>query len=115
MHMISGSTPFEIKVLSCEVPKEERLLRKLDNNFVKGLKNRMRCDPAAPGIPPLALHCKDVEKKEDFLIHLVNQYQYEVLGGTHTIAARKELLEEMPGTYSSLDTYIVCTYANSVH
>ena len=89
----------QIKVSACKMPSPERLLRKLDGTFVKGLKARMKADPVAPGIPPLALQCTDIARKEDFLPHLANQYSYEVLGGLHTISARKELLEEMPGTY----------------
>ena len=73
----------------------------------------MRSDPAAPGIPPLALHCIDVSNKEDFLDHLAGQYSYEILGGMHTVAARKELLEELPGIFcrhmDSTHTY-TCTY-----
>ena len=79
----------------------------LDTNFVKGLKAHMRADPVAPGIPPLALHCIDVSKKEDFLEHLAGQYLYEVLGGMHTVAARKELLEEVAGSY--------CQYTVTIH
>ena len=105
--LYAANTPFDIKVLCCCVPKEERLLRKLDTNFVKGLKARMRADPVAPGIPPLALHCIDVSKKEDFLEHLAGQYAYEVLGGMHTVVARKELLEEVPGIY--------CQYTVTIH
>ena len=67
----------------------------------------MRSDPVAPGTPPLALHCIDVSKKEDFLEHLAGQYTYEVLGGMHTVAARKELLEEVPGIFHQISvTYI---------
>ena len=66
----------------------------------------MKEDPIAPGVPPLALHCIDVPKKVDFLPHLANQYSYEVLGGLHTVTARKELLKEIPGIDFHLDMYI---------
>ena len=61
-------------------------------------------DPAAPGIPPLALLCTDVAAKNSFLPHLKDQYKYEVLGGLHTVTARKELLEEIPGTIVKIYT-----------
>ena len=67
--------------------------------LIKGLKVCMCSDPVAPGTPPLPLHCIDVSKKEDFLEHLAGQYTYEVLGGMHTVAARKELLEEVTGIF----------------
>ena len=115
-NVFTGNLPIEVKVTACKEPKPERLLRKLDTNFVKGLKARMKADPIAPGIPPVALHCVDIPKKTDFLKHLANQYSYEVLGGLHTIAARKELMEEIPGmlrNYSPLpeSEFHLYTYA----
>ena len=59
----------------------------------------MRSDPVAPGIPPLALHCIDVFNKEEFLDHLAGQYSYKILGSMHTVAARKELLEELRSSF----------------
>ena len=45
--------PTEVKITSCNAPKPERLLRKLDDKFVKGLKQRMKEDPIAPSINTL--------------------------------------------------------------
>ena len=61
-------------------------------------------DPAAPGIPPLALLCTTVPQAPLFVENLKDQYSYEVLGGLHTVTARKELLDEMPGKY----TWYIC-------
>ena len=97
-YVFAGNTPIEIKITNCQEPTYERLLRKLDGRLLRALKERMKADPIAPGIPPLALHCISVSTKSDFLPHLVNQYKFEVLGGLHSITAKKELLEEMPGT-----------------
>lgn len=44
---------------------------------------------------PVAVLCIDVAK-EDFVERLKDSYQYEVLGGQHTIAAKSELLKEDP-------------------
>jgi hypothetical protein len=106
----TGNTPIEIKITNCQEPTYERLLRKLDGRFLRALKERMKADPIAPGIPPLALHCISVSTKSDFLPHLVNQYKFEVLGGLHSITAKKELLEEMPGhsIYSNCLAFVYC-------
>ena len=112
---IAGNMPFEVKVIRCEIPTEGRLLRRLDTNFIKGLKLRMHSDPVAPGTPPLALHYRDISKKEDFLKHLAGQYTYEVLGGMHTIAARKELLEEEPGAYVCSPDMHIDSHTYTVH
>ena len=87
--------------MACHTPKPQRLLRKVDNDFVRALKSRMKADPIAPGIPPLALLLTDsrVSKQEDFKPHLAGQYQYEVLGGLHSVMARQELVHEAPGMY----------------
>jgi hypothetical protein len=61
-----GNTPIEIKITNCQEPTYERLLRKLDGRFLRALKERMKADPIAPGIPPLALHCISVSTKSDF-------------------------------------------------
>ena len=63
----------------------------------------MQSDPIAPGIAPFAL----LRKKGDFLPHLANQYRYEVLGGLYTIAAKKELLHDMPSLPSHQQLSIV--------
>ena len=59
----------------------------------------MKADPIAPGIPLLALQLTDCResKQEDFKAHLAGQYQYEVLGGLHSLMARQELVREAPG------------------
>ena len=49
-----------------------------------------------PGVAPLALLWKPSTPEQEFKEHLIDQYKFEVLGGAHTIAARKELLVEAP-------------------
>ena len=53
-----------IPITQCFEPDESRLLRKVDTHFVKLLKERMLQDPTAPGVPPLALLCKNSSNKE---------------------------------------------------
>ena len=119
-----GPIPILMKVTNCCKPIPSQQLRKVDPSFVNGLKKRMLDDPTAPGIPPLALSCIDVSHKTSFLMHLKDQYRYEVLGGLHTITARQELLEEHPGKCHKMgsllqpeimyvDMYVliyICTY-----
>lgn len=77
-------------------PRESRLLREADPTFVRNLKLKMLQDPSAPGATPMATLCKDVERPEDFNVKHKNVYKYEVLGGLHTLVAKKQLLEEYP-------------------
>ena len=58
----------------CHPPKDTRQLRQIDGDFVKRLKQRMLEDPSAPGVPPLAVLCKDLSDKEKFIPHLKDQY-----------------------------------------
>ena len=91
-----------IKVATCNAPVNvARQLRQIDEHFVKTLKKHMIHDPAAPGVSPLALLCVDVQDVAHYKLHLKNQYSYEVLGGLHSITAKKQLMDEMPGLFSS--------------
>ena len=91
-------------------PPPSRLLRKVDNVFVEGLKLRIQNDPAAPGAPPLAVLCKDVAKSDEFNERHKDVYQYEVLGGLHGARARQSLLTEHPGidAYSRVLCIVYC-------
>jgi hypothetical protein len=110
---VATPTPIEIPVNQCREPTSARLLRKVDHRFVEELKRRMLEDPSAPGVSPLALLCyknkKEVSKKE-FLIHLVGEYTYKVLGGLHTLVAKKELHNEKPDhpAFATCTGFIYC-------
>jgi hypothetical protein len=118
---VATPTPIEIPVNQCREPTSARLLRKVDHRFVEELKRRMLEDPSAPGVSPLALlcykkkkevvrvlfyliitpytfiwHCSHTQSKNKFLMHLVGEYTYKVLGGLHTLVAKKELHNEKP-------------------
>ena len=84
----------EIAVKNLDEPPPSRLLRKVDMIFVESLKKRLKEDPYGPGVPPLAVNCKDVAKKELFKERLKDVYRYEVQGGLHGAKARQNLLAE---------------------
>ena len=50
----------EISVSVMDEPPPSRLLRKVDTIFVDNLKDRLQNDPTCPGVPPLAVTCKNV-------------------------------------------------------
>lgn len=83
-----------IPVKNCEEPPTFRLLRKVDPIFVQALKKRLKEDSSGIGIPPLAIHCKDVRSVNAFDERLKDVYRYEVFGGLHGVTARQELNEE---------------------
>ena len=87
----------KIPIAKCKAPPKERLLRKVDEIFVSSLKEQLKSDPIGPGVPPVALLCTDVVCCEEFSLRLTPQYSYEVLGGLHSITAKRQLLEEYPG------------------
>lgn len=86
----------QIPVRNTVEPPPCWLLRRLDARFVEALTSRIAADPSGPGVPPLAVVCKDVDEKSKFREHLKDIYKYEVHGGTHSRAARLALLEEKP-------------------
>jgi hypothetical protein len=95
----TGLTPLAVKTEKCFCPEPARQLRQIDPFFIKGLKKRMMSDPSAPGTSAIALLCKSkfITTGSLFKETLRNQYEYEVLGGLHTILAKKELMVEDPG------------------
>lgn len=84
----------ELPVKNLEEPPPSRLLRKVDAIFVSSLKMRLLEDPSGIGAAPLAVVCKDVEKKEQFQERLKSVYKYEVQGGLHGAKARQCLLSD---------------------
>lgn len=75
----------------CDTPTP-RLIRSLD----KHLKEKMADDPSSPGVPPIAVLCKDVKDAADFSKRLKGVDKCEMLGGQHTSKVRIELHEEHP-------------------
>jgi hypothetical protein len=87
---------FDLPVTSLCETSSSRLIRSLDKQFLKNLKEKMVHDPSSPGVPPVAVLCTDVQKPDEFAKSLKNVYKYEVLGGQHTSQARAELHREHP-------------------
>lgn len=52
-------------------PSSSRMLRNIDELFVSSLKDRLISDPMGPGILPVAVTCKNIEKKELFKVSYV--------------------------------------------
>ena len=53
-------------------------------------------DSSSPGVPPIAVLCKDVKDASDVSKRLKGVDKYKVLGGQHTGIARIELHREHP-------------------
>ena len=94
----------KVNIAQCQIPPPQRLLRKVDEIFVERLKDQLKADPTGPGVPPLALLCIDETTTERFREDLIQQYRYEVLGGLHSVEARKKLLEDHPGNDNLLSS-----------
>ena len=95
-----------------EAPPLQRLLRRVDECFVESLKLKLQEDPTGPGVPPLALLCKEEKDKTKFRADLSGQYKFEVLGGLHSVEARKHLVEEYPGEGISSDSFTHALFPN---
>ena len=91
-------------------PAPSRLLRKVDSVFVESLKLRLKQDPSGPGVPPLAVACKDVIKKDLFQQRHKDVHQYDVLGGLHGAKPRQALLAEHPeeAVYARVYCLVYC-------
>ena len=91
----------------------------MDTVFVEHLKQKLKKDPTAPGVykhfdmlgavsiiihylaigaPPLAVLCVGVKSPSEYQHKYTDVYKYEVLGGLHSITARKDILNDSPGT-----------------
>ena len=90
------------------MPPPSRLLRKLDPVFTENLKQKIVQDPHGPGVPPAAVMCKDVTRKEQFEERLKDIYLYEVHGGLHGVSAKQQLSSEFPDSseYSSVHAFV---------
>ena len=77
------------------MPPAHRMIRKVDPVFLDQLKTNMEKNPNG-ACEPLFLMVKGVERKELFSKSKINDYHYEVLGGTHNVLATKQLCEEHP-------------------
>lgn len=77
-------------------PKETRLLREADTTFISHLKKRMITDPSAPGACPMAVLCISKDNPSEFQEKYKDVYEYEVLGGLHSLLCKNQLAIEYP-------------------
>ena len=77
-----------------DLPPSNRLLRNVDDVFLRRLITEMEGNPHG-AYEPLYLHIKN-GTKEEFDIAKASEYRYEVLGGTHNTLAAKELHRRHP-------------------
>lgn len=66
----------EILISQLVPPQKERLLRKVDPNFVKALKDSMLKDPTGTGVPPAVVFTNQVSPG-DFNPSLKDAYKYK--------------------------------------
>ena len=86
----------KLAVENLQSPANARLIRSIDDTFLKKLKEKIQKDPSGPGVAPIAVLCMNVQDIENFSIRLKDVYKYEVLGGQHTATARQQLHREQP-------------------
>lgn len=74
MYTIIITGKMEIIISQLIPPMKERLLRRVDPNFVKALKSNMIRDPTGTGVPPAVVFTNQVSLKE-FNIGLKDAYK----------------------------------------
>ena len=77
-------------------PKVTRLLREPDATFMTHLKKRMLADPSGPGACPMAVLCTNMTNPSEFQLKYKDVYEYEVLGGLHSLLCKNQLSLEYP-------------------
>ena len=80
----------------------------MDECFVESLKLKLQEDLTGPGVPPLALLCEEEKDKTKFPADLSGRYKFEVIGGLHSVEARKHLVDEYPGKGITSDSLHAC-------
>lgn len=81
------------------MPPKERQIRTVDDGFLKDLIKSMEELPLG-NYEALFVLVKGIKNKEEFKTDKVDQYEYEVLGGTHVMLATKQLNETYPANES---------------
>ena len=77
------------------MPPRSRQIRAVDDCFLKQLICNMEEQPCG-NYEALFVLVKDIQNKADFKIENFEEYEYEVLGGTHVMLATKHLHEKFP-------------------
>jgi hypothetical protein len=71
------------------------MIRSVDDEFLAQLITNMEQHPNG-SYEPLYLYVKEMKTKLEFSGNDVNEYRYEVLGGTHNVLATKKLSVKYP-------------------
>ena len=75
-------------------------IRETNKLHVQNLKKKMKINPHATVVPFIVMVDPDeCSKLEDFNVRKHNQYNYFVIGGSHSVEARKQLVREHPTTF----------------
>ena len=77
------------------MPPKVRQIRAVDDMFLKQLVQNMEKLPSG-NYEALFVLVKGIESKEEFQLDKVEDYEYEVLGGTHVMLATKHLHQKYP-------------------
>ena len=86
---------FYVWVSQIDLPPPTRMIRRVEDVFLAQLQVNMEKNPNG-SYEPLYLYVKDLETKLEFSVNNLNEYRYEVLGGTHNVLATKKLFEKHP-------------------
>ena len=95
-----------------KAPKHTRLVRPVDNVFVKCLKKEMLANPTTDVAPLIGLVC--LGDDDSFDTKHPESYMYETLGGNNSRTALVELLKENPALKDDkrFSHRIVSVYSN---
>ena len=77
------------------LPPKKRQIREVDTTFLEQLIKNMSEQPSG-NYEALFVLAKGITKKDQFELEKINEYKYEVLGGTHVVLATKHLREKFP-------------------
>ena len=90
----TGKTYF-IPIKYLIMPPKVRQIRTVDDTFLKQLIQSMEDLPSG-NYEALFVLVRGIKKKDEFQIEKLEEYQYEVLGGTHVMLASKHLHQKYP-------------------
>lgn len=83
----------KVLVTSLKEPRNDYLLREIDETFVDGLAKEMQANKAAFS-KPLTVIVSGVTSVRNFYPEILDSYKLEVIGGNHRRAALQELYKD---------------------
>ncbi|KAK3734359.1 hypothetical protein QZH41_016660, partial [Actinostola sp. cb2023] len=85
--------PCKVLVTNLKQPRQEFLLREIDEVFVAALKNEFQ-ENKSIFMKPLLVAVKELKSTSDFDQERLDSYELEVIGGNHRRAALQQLFQE---------------------